>query len=89
MISTVCEVSKYAVFSGLYFPVFELNTFQIYFVNVRFSPNTGKYGPGKTPNLRTFHAVIINRKHHSLCSMVCTFCYNVEEDMTKPAKYLV
>ena len=31
-------------FSGLYFPVFGLNT--------------GKYGPGKTPYLDTFHAVI-------------------------------
>ena len=30
-------------FSGLYFPVS--------------SPNTGKYGPGKTPYLDTFHAV--------------------------------
>ena len=24
-----------------------------------FSPNTGKYGPGKTPYLDTFHAVIV------------------------------
>ena len=33
-------------FSGAYFPVF--------------SPNTGKYGPGKTPYLDTFHAVFEN-----------------------------
>ena len=34
---------KYAVFSGPYFPVF--------------SPNTGKYGPEKTPYLDSFYAV--------------------------------
>ena len=34
---------KYGVFSGPYFP--------------EFSPNTGKYGPGKTPHFDTFHAV--------------------------------
>ena len=37
------RVSKYGVFSGQYFPVF--------------SPNTGKYGPEKTPYLDTFHEV--------------------------------
>ena len=26
-----------------------------------FSPNVGKYGPGKTPYLNTFHAVLISR----------------------------
>ena len=36
-------MSKYGVFSGPYFPVF--------------SPNTGKYGPEKTPHLDIFHAV--------------------------------
>ena len=36
-------VSKYGVFSGSYFSIF--------------SPNTGKYGPEKTPYLNTFHAV--------------------------------
>ena len=40
-------MSKYGVFSGLYFPAFELNT--------------GKYGPEKTPYLDTVHAV--ERKH--------------------------
>ena len=40
---TVWKVPKYGVFSGLYFPVFELNT--------------GKCGPEKTPYLDTFHAV--------------------------------
>ena len=41
-------MSKYGVFSGPYFPIF--------------SPNTGKYGPGRTPYLATFHAVTINGK---------------------------
>ena len=36
-------MSKDAVFSGPYFPVF--------------SANTGKHGPEKTPYLGTFHAV--------------------------------
>ena len=40
---TAWKVSKYGVFSGLYFPVFRLNT--------------GKYGPEKTPYLGTFYAV--------------------------------
>ena len=42
--TTVWKVSKYRVFSGLYFPAFGLNT-KIYEVN----PNTGKYEPEKTP----------------------------------------
>ena len=37
------KVSKYGVFSGPYFPVF--------------SPNTGIYGPEKTPYLDTFQTV--------------------------------
>ena len=36
-------MSKYGVFSGPYFPVF--------------SPNAGKYGPEKSPDLGTFHTV--------------------------------
>ena len=44
--NTAREVSKYGVFSGLYFPVFGLNT--------------GKYGAEKTPHLDTFHAVALN-----------------------------
>ena len=38
-------MSKYGIFSGPYFPVFELNT--------------GKYGPEKTPYLDIFHAVTV------------------------------
>ena len=37
------KISKYGVFSVPYFPVF--------------SPNTGKYGPEKTPYLDTFYTV--------------------------------
>ena len=39
------KVSKYGVFSDSCLPVF--------------SPNTGKYGPEKTPYLDTFHAVFM------------------------------
>ena len=41
------KVFKYGVISGPYFPVYGL----------KFSPNTGKYGPETTPYLDTFHAV--------------------------------
>ena len=41
--STGWKVSKYGVFSGPYFSFF--------------SPNTGIYGPEKTPHLDTFYAV--------------------------------
>ena len=41
---TASKVSEYRVFSGPYFPVFNLNI--------------GKHGPEKTPYLDTFHAVI-------------------------------
>ena len=39
-------MSKYGVISGPYYPVF--------------GPQTGKYGPGKTLYLDTFHAVILS-----------------------------
>ena len=39
------KLSKYAGFSGPYFPVFSLNT--------------GKYGPEKSPSLDTFHAMSV------------------------------
>ena len=41
--NTAWKVSKYGAISGLYFPVFRLDT--------------GKYGPEITPDLDTFHAV--------------------------------
>ena len=40
---TAWKVSKYGIYSGPFFPVFELNT--------------GKYGAEKTPYLDTFPAV--------------------------------
>ena len=42
---TAWKVSKYKVFSGPYFPVF--------------NPNTGKYGPEKNPDLDNFYPVIL------------------------------
>ena len=50
--STAWNVLTYGVFPGLYFSAF--------------SPNTGKYGPEKTPYLDTFHAV--SRTHNSISS---------------------
>ena len=43
-------MSKQGAFSGPYFPALEYLS--------AFSPNPGKYGPGKTPYLDTFYAVI-------------------------------
>ena len=59
---TTWKVPKCGVFSGLYFPVFGLNT-EIYSVNLRTQSEyrTGKYGPEKTPHLNTFHTVVIMR----------------------------
>ena len=51
--STAWKVSKYGVFPGPHFPLFELNT-EIY---SKFNPNTGKYGPEKTTYLNTSHTV--------------------------------
>ena len=55
------KVSKYGVISGLYFPVFGLNT--------------GKYGPEITPYLDTFHAVIekISNFHHRELQERCSW----------------
>ena len=53
---TLCKVSKYRVFSGLYFPVFGLGT-EIYRVNLRIQFKYGKYRPEKTPYLDTFYKV--------------------------------
>ena len=48
------KVSKYGFFSGPYFPVSV------------FSPNTGKYGPEKTPYLDTFTQCFIHKKENPL-----------------------
>ena len=52
-IAIVLKVSKYGIFSGPYFPVFELNT-EIYSLNLRIQSEHGKYGPGKTFILTLF-----------------------------------
>ena len=46
-------MSKYGIFSGLYFPAFGLNT-ERYAVSVRMHENTGTT---ETPNTDTFYAV--------------------------------
>ena len=50
-------MSKYRVFPVPYFPVFELDS-EINKLDSVFGPNTGKYGPEKTPYLDTFHTVM-------------------------------
>ena len=56
-------MSKYGVFSGTYFPVN--------------SPNAGKYGPGKTPYLDPFHAVVMYGKFHNLILFLHLFAGDV------------
>ena len=53
--SIVWKVSKCGVISGPYFPVF--------------SPNTGKYGPEKSPYLVTFHSVNFYSVRYSVNSV--------------------
>ena len=65
-------MSKYGVFSGRYFPVFELNT--------------GKYGPEKTPYLDTFHAVhpsILIKKHKERANSSFVFEIVIKEKIEK------
>ena len=57
MQNTARKVSKYGVFSDLYFPAFGLNTERYTKYLSIFSPNMGKYGPERTPYLDNFHAV--------------------------------
>ena len=51
-------MSKYGVFSGPYFPAFELNM-EIYEVDLRTQSKCGKIQTRKTPYLDTFHAVYV------------------------------
>ena len=44
-------------FSGPYFSAYRLNTERYGAISLLFSPNTGNYGPEKTPYLDTFHKV--------------------------------
>ena len=50
------KVSKYGVFSGPNFLVFELNI-EIYLVNIRVQSKYKRYGVEQTPFLDTLHAV--------------------------------
>ena len=50
-------MSKYGDFSGSYFPVL--------------GPNTGKYGPEKTPYMDTFHAVFVHDIRKVTRFLVC------------------
>ena len=67
-------MSKYRVFSGPYFPVF--------------SPNTGKYGPEKTPYLDTFHAknwkaqFFVVKVYQSLSTQVLSFFHRLRNSLT-------
>ena len=66
----LCEVSKYGVLCGPYFPALGLNNTERCGVYLSiFSPNVGKYGPGKTPYFDTFYALQLYDK----------FCWKVNE----------
>ena len=54
-VNAAWKVSKYGVFSAAHFPAFGLNTER--YSDWMLSPNAGKYGPGKTLYLDTFHTV--------------------------------
>ena len=53
---TAGKVSRHAVFSGPYFPIFGLNT-EIYSVNLCIQSEYRKIRTRTTPHLDTFHAV--------------------------------
>ena len=55
---TTWKVSKYGVFSGLYFSIFGLNK-DIYCENLRIQSEYGKIRTRITPHLYTFHTVIL------------------------------
>ena len=54
--NTAWKVSKYGIFSGPYFPAFQLNT-EKYFVSLHIQSECKKHGPEKTSYLDTFHIV--------------------------------
>ena len=60
-------MSKYGVFSGLYFPHSDWMWSDTPYLSV-FSPNAGKYGPEKTSYLDTFHAVHHSESEFILCN---------------------
>ena len=59
---TAWKVSKYGVFSSLYFPAFGLNT-EIYALNVRTQSKYGKLRTWKKLRIWTFHTVTIYSDH--------------------------
>ena len=65
----VSKVSKFKVFSGLYFPIFELNT-DIYSLSLRSQYEYWKIQTRKTSNSGTFHAVIFNNKINSTNTLI-------------------
>ena len=56
---SLCEMSKYRVFSGPYFPVSGLNM-EIYSINLRIQAECRKYGPEKTPYWEIFHEMLFS-----------------------------
>ena len=68
------EVSKYGIFSGLYFPAFGLNK-ERYFLSIRIQSECGKIRTRKTPYLDSFHALklISNRDSNFRIMLYCYF----------------
>ena len=67
--------SVFRVFLGPYISVFRLIT-KIYKVNLCIQKETGKYGPGKTLHLDTFHGVVLTLSIllSSLMGLVIKLC---------------
>ena len=61
-------MSKYGVFSGPYFPVFELNN--------------GKYGPEKTPYLETFYAVFAEKTPSCIFDVLLNMPLYVQDNIS-------
>ena len=78
-------MSTYRVFSGPYFPAFALNT-ERFGLNTDYrsvlSPNTGKYGPEKTPYVDIFHAMKNLRRGQSMDSDAIALNFSQELDST-------
>ena len=78
-------MSTCGVFSGPYFPEFGLNTVR-FGLNTDYrsvlSPNTGKYGPGKTPYVDIFHAMKNLTHGQSMDSDAIALNFSKELDST-------
>lgn len=64
---TASKVNKYGIFSGLFFPNFDLNK-GLHSINLRFCANTREYWPESTLYLDAFHLVLLR-----LCSFFSAF----------------